>query len=178
MQLVTPRAVAMAVRIEMAVWMTKRHTCLFFSSMIFLSFKGLTNEVFSLISLTMLGHAKKTADTTFTIFYNQVCFVHSISSMSLGWVKKTTKTTFTTSNNASPGHCLFEALANQGLLVAKQHFTTLRLAHNLTHFLHSIVRLAMCPREAIPFHGTLSRHGITWASSVLLMAYRKSCYLL
>ena len=25
--------------------------------------------------------------------------------------------------------CLFEALANQGLLVAKQHFTTLRLAH-------------------------------------------------
>ena len=61
----------------------------------------------------------------------------------------------------TPGHCLFEALANQGLLVAKQHFTTLRLAHNLTHFLHSIVRLAMCPREAIPFHGTLSRHGIT-----------------
>ena len=48
MQLVTPRAVAMAVRIEMAVWMTKRHNCLFFSSMIFLSFKGLTNEVFSL----------------------------------------------------------------------------------------------------------------------------------
>ena len=77
------------------------------------------------------------------------------------WVKKTTKTTFTTSNNASPGHCLFEALANQGLLVAKQHFTTLRLAHNLTHFLHSIVRLAMCPREAVSFHGTLSRHGIT-----------------
>ena len=28
--------------------MTKRHTCLFFSSMIFLSFKGLTNEYFSL----------------------------------------------------------------------------------------------------------------------------------
>ena len=50
----------------------------------FFSFKGLTNEVFSLISLTMLGHAKKTTDTTFTIFYNQVCFVHSISSMSLG----------------------------------------------------------------------------------------------
>ena len=24
-----------------------------------------------------------------------------------------------------------------------------------------IVRLAMCPREAVPFHGTLSRHGIT-----------------
>ena len=36
-------------------------------------------------------------------------------------------------------------------------FTTLRLAHNLTHFLHSIVRLAMCPRKAVPFHGTLSR---------------------
>ena len=52
--------------------MTKRHNCLFFSSMIFLSFKGLTNEGFSLISLTMLGHAKKTTDTTFTIFYNQV----------------------------------------------------------------------------------------------------------
>ena len=51
--------------------MTKRHTCLFFSSMIFLSFKGSTNEVFSLISLTMFGHAKKTTDTTFTIFYNQ-----------------------------------------------------------------------------------------------------------
>ena len=31
----------------------------------------MTNEVFSLISLTMLGHAKKTTDTTFTIFYNQ-----------------------------------------------------------------------------------------------------------
>ena len=31
----------------------------------------MTNEVFSLISLTMLGHAKKTPDTTFTIFYNQ-----------------------------------------------------------------------------------------------------------
>ena len=75
----------------------------------FFSFKGSTNEVFSLISLTMLGHAKKTTDTTFTIFYNQVCFVNSISSMSLGWVKKTTKTTFTTSNNASPGYCLFEA---------------------------------------------------------------------
>ena len=75
----------------------------------FFLFKGLTNEVFSLISLTMLGHAKKTTDTTFTIFYNQVCFVNSIFSMSLGWVKKTTKTTFTTSNNASPGHCLFEA---------------------------------------------------------------------
>ena len=31
----------------------------------------MTNEVFSLISLTMLGHAKKTTNTTFTIFYNQ-----------------------------------------------------------------------------------------------------------
>ena len=71
----------------------------------FFSFKGLTNEVFSLISLTMLGHAKKTTDTTFTIFYNQVCFVNSISSMSLGWVKKTTKTTFTTSNNAFDKPC-------------------------------------------------------------------------
>ena len=35
-----------------------------------LSFKGLINEVFSLISLTMLGHAKKTTNTSFTIFYN------------------------------------------------------------------------------------------------------------
>ena len=30
----------------------------------------------------------------------------------------------------------------------------------------------------VPSHGTLSRHGITRASSVLLMAYRKSCILL
>ena len=111
-------------------------------------------------------------------FTTKFVFVNLISSMSLGRVKKTTKTTFTTSNNASPGHCLFEALANQGLLVAKQHFTTLRLAHNLTHFLHSIVRLAMCPREAVPFHGTLSRHGITWASSVLRMSPRSCCILL
>ena len=52
-------------------------------------------------------------------------------------------------------------------------------SHNLTHFLHSIVRLAMCPREAVPFHGTLSRHGITWASSVLRMSPRSvvSCCL-
>ena len=57
-------------------------------------------------------------------------------------------------------------------------FTTLRLAHNLTHFLHSIVRLAMCPREAVPFHGTLSRHGITWASSVLRMSPQSCCILL
>ena len=101
----------------------------------------------------MLGHAKKTTDTTFTMFYNQVCFVHSISSMSFGWVKKTTKTTFTTRNNASP------------------------CSHNLTHFLHSIVRLAMCPRKAVPFHGILSRHGITWASSVLHMSPRSCCIL-
>ena len=57
-------------------------------------------------------------------------------------------------------------------------FTTLRLAHNLTHFLHSIVRLAICPCEAVPFHGTLSRHGITWASSVLRMSPRSCCILL
>ena len=36
----------------------------------------------------------------------------------------------------------------------------------------------ICPSEAVPFHGTLSRHGKTRASSVLLMAYRKSCILL
>ena len=29
----------------------------------------------------------------------------------------------------------------------------------------------------VPFHGTLSRHGKTRASSVLLMAYRKRCKL-
>ena len=29
-------------------------------------------------------------------------------------------------NNASWGHCLFEAHSNQGLLVAKQLYTTLR----------------------------------------------------
>jgi len=37
---------------------------------------------------------------------------------------------------------------------------------------------AGCPGEAVPFYGTLSRHGKTRASSVLLMAYRKRCYLL
>ena len=84
MQLVTPRAVAMAVRIEMAVWMTKRHTCLFFSSMIFLSFKGLIMSTSLCFSVATRGHAKKTTNTTFTIFYNQVCFANSISSLSLG----------------------------------------------------------------------------------------------
>ena len=49
----------------------------------------------------MLGHAKKTTDTTFTIFYNQ------------------------------------------------QRFAL--LTHNLTHFLHSIVRLAMCPAKLFHF---------------------------
>ena len=32
-------------------------------------------------------------------------------------------------NNASPGHCLFEAHADQGLLQGKQQVTTLRLEH-------------------------------------------------
>ena len=35
-----------------------------------------------------------------------------------------------------------------------------------------------CPGEAVPFHGTLSRHGITRASSILLMVYRKRCIML
>ncbi len=37
---------------------------------------------------------------------------------------------------------------------------------------------AGCPGEAVPFHGTLSRHGKTRASSVLLMVYRKRCIML
>ena len=43
--------------------------------------------------------------------------------------RKTTRTTFTTRYNASRGHRLFEAYADQGLLVAKQQYTTLRLGH-------------------------------------------------
>ena len=64
------------------------------------------------------------------------------------WNGKTTWTTFTTLNNASRGHRLFEAHADQGLLVAKQQNTTLRLWHISSWFL-----LALCPREG-SIHGT------------------------
>ena len=37
---------------------------------------------------------------------------------------------------------------------------------------------ADCPGEAVPFHGTLLAMAKTRASSVLLMAYRKSCIML
>ena len=67
MQLVTPRAVAMAVRIEMAVWMTKRHTCLFFSSMIFLSFKGLLMSTFL---SAFAGNARTSEEDNQYNFYN------------------------------------------------------------------------------------------------------------
>ena len=45
-------------------------------------------------------------------------------------------------------------------------FTTLRLAHNLTHFLHSIVRLAMCPAKLFHFMALfLAWHNLSKLSS-------------
>ncbi len=123
-------------------------------------------------------------------------------------------------NNASPGHRLFEARAEQGLLQGKQQVTTLRgdiacrqyvdmkknNSKNLYNYKQRFARILplrgpckpraaarettsnnaspwkhfqlICPGEAVSFHGTLSRHGKTRASSVLLMVYRKRCILL
>ncbi len=36
-------------------------------------------------------------------------------------------------NNASPGYCLFEAHADQGLLQGKQQVTTLRFGHSFAY---------------------------------------------
>ena len=71
-------------------------------------------------------------------------------------------------NNASPGHRLFEAHADQRLLVGKQQRTTLRLGH-----VSCWLSWRSCSISWHPFS-----HGKTRASSVLLMAYRKSCILL
>ena len=60
-------------------------------------------------------------------------------------------------------------LSNDGLLFLKKLpqklFFVVSLSAGLSDF-------------QVPFHGTLSRHGKTRASSVLRMAYRKRCYTL
>ena len=68
MQLVTPRAVAMAVRIEIAVWMTNRHNCLFFSSMIFLA--GLRVRLMSTFLSAFGGNARTSEEDNQYNFYN------------------------------------------------------------------------------------------------------------
>lgn len=59
-------------------------------------------------------------------------------------------------NNASRGYCLFEAYADQGLLVAKQPYTTLRLGQSVGNG----------QGENVLFHGILSRHDHSFRPSI------------